>query len=120
MPYENEQRDSKYMDAEYMAEALHLAEAGRGLTHPNPRVGALLVRDGHVVGRGAHLGPGTPHAEAAATLCIRPSSHAATRATRRPAPTPSSPPVWRVSWWRYVIRTPLSTVAVLRSCATVG
>ena len=46
-----------------MAEALHLAEAGRGLTHPNPRVGSLIVRDGCVIGRGAHLGAGTPHAE---------------------------------------------------------
>ena len=76
--YENEQHDTAHeaaddtaretavMDAEYMAEALHLAEAGRGLTHPNPRVGCLLVRDGHVIGRGAHLGLGTPHAEAVA------------------------------------------------------
>lgn len=49
-----------------MAEALQLAEAGRGRTHPNPRVGALIVRDGRVVGRGAHLEPGTAHAEALA------------------------------------------------------
>jgi diaminohydroxyphosphoribosylaminopyrimidine deaminase/5-amino-6-(5-phosphoribosylamino)uracil reductase len=53
-------------DAAFMGEALELAETGRGRTHPNPRVGALLVRDGVVVGRGAHMGPGTAHAEAAA------------------------------------------------------
>ena len=33
---------------------------------PNPMVGAVLVRDGQVVGRGWHRGPGTPHAEVAA------------------------------------------------------
>jgi diaminohydroxyphosphoribosylaminopyrimidine deaminase/5-amino-6-(5-phosphoribosylamino)uracil reductase len=61
MPDESTEHDTRYM-----SEALELAEAGRGRTHPNPRVGAVLVRDGVVVGRGTHLGPGTPHAEAAA------------------------------------------------------
>jgi diaminohydroxyphosphoribosylaminopyrimidine deaminase/5-amino-6-(5-phosphoribosylamino)uracil reductase len=55
------------MDDElYMDEAFALAERGRGSTHPNPLVGAVLVRDGVVVGRGWHLGPGEPHAEAMA------------------------------------------------------
>ena len=49
-----------------MEEAFELAERGRGHTHPNPLVGAVLVRDGAVVGRGFHLGPGEPHAEAMA------------------------------------------------------
>ena len=53
-------------DALYMNEAFELAERGRGRTHPNPLVGAVLVRDGEVVGRGYHLGPGEPHAEAMA------------------------------------------------------
>lgn len=53
-------------DDRYIDEAFDLAEQGRGLTHPNPLVGAVLVRDGCVVGRGWHLGPGRPHAEAAA------------------------------------------------------
>ena len=35
-------------------------------THPNPRVGAVVVRNGEIVGEGWHNGPGTPHAEAAA------------------------------------------------------
>ena len=34
--------------------ALELAERGRGTTHPNPLVGAVLVRDGEVVGEGWH------------------------------------------------------------------
>ena len=50
----------------YMSEAFRLAERGRGLTHPNPLVGAVLVADGQVVGRGWHRGPGTEHAEAVA------------------------------------------------------
>jgi len=43
--------------------AFELAERGRGLTSPNPMVGAVLVRDGRVVGEGWHEGPGKPHAE---------------------------------------------------------
>ena len=49
-----------------MIEALLLAERGRRLAHPNPLVGAVVVADERVVGRGYHRGPGTPHAEAAA------------------------------------------------------
>ena len=47
----------------YMEEALQLAERGRGLTSPNPAVGAVLVRDGTVVGRGFHTWAGVDHAE---------------------------------------------------------
>ena len=51
-------------DADYMARALAVAERGRGTTSPNPIVGALVVDDeGVVVGRGAHLVAGGPHAE---------------------------------------------------------
>ncbi len=46
-----------------MREALRLAERGRGQTHPNPMVGAVLVQGGRVVGRGFHRAPGRPHAE---------------------------------------------------------
>jgi len=54
------------VDDKHMEEAFALAERGRGSSHPNPLVGAVLVRDGEVVGRGWHLGPGEPHAEAMA------------------------------------------------------
>ena len=55
------------MDHEvYMRRALGLAERGRGLCSPNPVVGAVVVRDGRVLGEGWHEGPGTAHAEAAA------------------------------------------------------
>lgn len=49
--------------ARLMARALQLAEAGRATTHPNPRVGCVLWRDGEIVGEGAHLRAGEPHAE---------------------------------------------------------
>jgi diaminohydroxyphosphoribosylaminopyrimidine deaminase/5-amino-6-(5-phosphoribosylamino)uracil reductase len=48
---------------DYVKEALQLAERGRGLTSPNPAVGAVIVRDGAVVGRGFHTWAGRDHAE---------------------------------------------------------
>lgn len=51
-------------DAYFMRKALALAERGRGRTSPNPMVGALVVdAAGVIVGRGAHLVAGGPHAE---------------------------------------------------------
>jgi diaminohydroxyphosphoribosylaminopyrimidine deaminase/5-amino-6-(5-phosphoribosylamino)uracil reductase len=46
--------------------ALELAERGRGTTHPNPVVGAVVARDGEVVGEGWHERKGGPHAEVVA------------------------------------------------------
>jgi diaminohydroxyphosphoribosylaminopyrimidine deaminase / 5-amino-6-(5-phosphoribosylamino)uracil reductase len=46
--------------------ALELAERGRGTTHPNPVVGAVVVHDGEVVGEGWHERKGGPHAEVVA------------------------------------------------------
>ncbi len=46
-----------------MTLALRLAAKGRGKTSPNPMVGALVVKNGRIVGRGYHHGPGQPHAE---------------------------------------------------------
>ena len=48
---------------EHLRRALELAERGRGTTHPNPVVGAVVVRDGEVVGEGWHERKGKPHAE---------------------------------------------------------
>ncbi|GAA4892231.1 bifunctional diaminohydroxyphosphoribosylaminopyrimidine deaminase/5-amino-6-(5-phosphoribosylamino)uracil reductase RibD [Ferrimonas pelagia] len=50
-------------DARYMALALQLAKQGWLTTRPNPRVGCVLVRAGEIVGQGAHLKAGEPHAE---------------------------------------------------------
>lgn len=47
----------------YMTQALRLAEQGMYTSMPNPRVGCVIVNDGTVVGEGAHIKTGTPHAE---------------------------------------------------------
>lgn len=47
----------------YMARALELARRGLYSTHPNPRVGCVIVADGAVVGEGWHVRAGEPHAE---------------------------------------------------------
>ncbi|MGA9573599.1 MAG: bifunctional diaminohydroxyphosphoribosylaminopyrimidine deaminase/5-amino-6-(5-phosphoribosylamino)uracil reductase RibD [Lysobacterales bacterium] len=50
-------------DYECMASALRLARKGQETTHPNPRVGCVISRDGQVVGTGWHKKAGEPHAE---------------------------------------------------------
>src|ERR1017187_44988 len=51
------------MTTGFMNEAFDLARKGRSLASPNPMVGAVLVRDGVVVGRGFHTYAGLHHAE---------------------------------------------------------
>jgi diaminohydroxyphosphoribosylaminopyrimidine deaminase/5-amino-6-(5-phosphoribosylamino)uracil reductase len=53
-------------DLEHLARAIELAEQGRGRTTPNPLVGAVVVRDGVVLGEGFHAEYAGPHAEVAA------------------------------------------------------
>ncbi|MFA6472103.1 MAG: hypothetical protein WCU00_08705, partial [Candidatus Latescibacterota bacterium] len=55
--------DSADIDRHYMEIALSLAEKGMGTTSPNPMVGAVIVRDGEIVGQGFHYKPGGDHAE---------------------------------------------------------
>jgi diaminohydroxyphosphoribosylaminopyrimidine deaminase/5-amino-6-(5-phosphoribosylamino)uracil reductase len=50
-------------DPFYMACALKLAERGHYSTQPNPRVGCVIVKDGHIVGEGFHQVAGEAHAE---------------------------------------------------------
>lgn len=47
----------------HMRRALELARRGEGRTRPNPPVGAVIVRDGTIVGEGFHPAAGEPHAE---------------------------------------------------------
>jgi diaminohydroxyphosphoribosylaminopyrimidine deaminase/5-amino-6-(5-phosphoribosylamino)uracil reductase len=50
-------------DHDHMRQALSLALKGQGFTSPNPCVGAVVVKDGVVVGQGWHRAAGLPHAE---------------------------------------------------------
>ncbi|MCI0372524.1 MAG: bifunctional diaminohydroxyphosphoribosylaminopyrimidine deaminase/5-amino-6-(5-phosphoribosylamino)uracil reductase RibD [candidate division NC10 bacterium] len=53
-------------DRAFMVRALELALAGRGRVSPNPMVGAVLVKDGRILGEGFHARAGAPHAEVVA------------------------------------------------------
>ncbi len=65
-------------DRRFMLEALALAARPARRPWPNPPVGAVVVRDGVLVGRGAHHGAGTPHAEA---IALAEAGHRARGAT---------------------------------------
>ncbi|PKM88904.1 MAG: riboflavin biosynthesis protein RibD [Firmicutes bacterium HGW-Firmicutes-12] len=56
------------MDSNFMRLALELAGKARGRTSPNPLVGAVVVKDGRIIGRGYHKKAGTDHAEVHALL----------------------------------------------------
>ena len=85
-------------DRVQMARALELAGRGLYTTHPNPRVGCVVARDGRILGEGWHVRAGEPHAEVLAlrgagaqahgARSMRRSSHAATPGAHRPARTP--------------------------------
>jgi diaminohydroxyphosphoribosylaminopyrimidine deaminase/5-amino-6-(5-phosphoribosylamino)uracil reductase len=53
-------------DLQYLERAIELAQQGRGHTSPNPLVGAVIARDGEVLGEGYHAAYGAPHAEVSA------------------------------------------------------
>jgi len=62
----------------YMARALDLAERAKGWCNPNPAVGAVLVRDGHIVGEGFTQPRGQAHAEIVALEQAGPDAEGAT------------------------------------------
>jgi len=65
-------------DAVFLERALELAARGLALTSPNPLVGAVLVRDGHIVGEGFHTFDGVRHAEVIALEAAGESARGAT------------------------------------------
>ena len=65
-------------DAEFMRRAIELARQGWGQTAPNPMVGAVVVRDGLVVGEGSHQRFGEEHAEVRAIAAAGESAKGAT------------------------------------------
>ena len=58
-----DETEQRRIDERYMALALSLAERGAGRTGPNPMVGAVVVRDGRILGQGWHTRCGALHAE---------------------------------------------------------
>ena len=65
-------------EAQAMERALSLAWRGWGRVHPNPLVGAVLLREGRIVGEGFHAEFGGPHAEAAALAIAGEAARGAT------------------------------------------
>jgi diaminohydroxyphosphoribosylaminopyrimidine deaminase/5-amino-6-(5-phosphoribosylamino)uracil reductase len=65
-------------DRDWMRRALELAERGRGYVEPNPLVGAVVVRDGRLVGEGWHQRFGGPHAEVHALAAAGEAARGAT------------------------------------------
>jgi diaminohydroxyphosphoribosylaminopyrimidine deaminase/5-amino-6-(5-phosphoribosylamino)uracil reductase len=65
-------------DEAAMRRALELATRGRGFVEPNPQVGAVVVRDGEIVGEGWHERFGGPHAEVMALGAAGPKARDAT------------------------------------------
>ena len=61
--YAQKSRDARAADARFMQLALSLGRRGQGRTWPNPAVGAVIARDGVIVGRGWTQPGGRPHAE---------------------------------------------------------
>lgn len=66
------------MDEKYIKETFTLAKRGQGWTNPNPVVGAVIVKNGKVIGRGYHKKFGFPHAEAEAISAAKESIKGAT------------------------------------------
>jgi len=75
-------------DKEFMSRAIELAQKGRYGAHPNPMVGAVIVRNGKIIGEGAHMHFGGPHAELnALRSCSAPPAGAALYVTLEPCST---------------------------------
>ncbi|MEA4827124.1 MAG: bifunctional diaminohydroxyphosphoribosylaminopyrimidine deaminase/5-amino-6-(5-phosphoribosylamino)uracil reductase RibD, partial [Clostridium sp.] len=51
------------MDYKYMKRAIELSKLGIGYTYPNPLVGAVIIKNGKIIGEGYHAFYGGPHAE---------------------------------------------------------
>src|SRR3954447_23267883 len=65
-------------DARHLQRAIELAARARGQTSPNPIVGAVVVKDGHVIGEGITQPPGEQHAETMALAAAEGNTAGAT------------------------------------------
>ena len=84
---------SKAADLRFLRRALELARLGVGLTLPNPRVGAVLVRAGKIIGEGFHQQAGTAHAEVNAVADAKKRGHAVAGAHPQTFAVPPPPQV---------------------------
>ena len=65
-------------DQNYMLQAIQLAKQGEGWTNPNPMVGAVIVKNGRIIGKGYHKKCGGLHAERNAIASLTESAEGAT------------------------------------------
>src|SRR5256714_6285741 len=109
----------------FLERALDLAERGRGTTQPNPVVGAVLVRDGEVVGEGWHERKGEPHAEVHALAAAGQRARGATMyvslepCTSTGSTPPCAPAVVRARVSPVGVRAPGPNPAAARGLARV-
>ncbi len=68
-------KDDKANDYKFMKLALRLAKKAEGMTNPNPLVGAVIVKDGKIIGKGYHKKAGLPHAEIEAIKDAKKAGH---------------------------------------------
>ncbi|HEX9714022.1 MAG TPA: bifunctional diaminohydroxyphosphoribosylaminopyrimidine deaminase/5-amino-6-(5-phosphoribosylamino)uracil reductase RibD [Actinomycetota bacterium] len=117
-------------DLTFMRRALRLAERGRGRTAPNPPVGAVVVRDGRIVGEGFHAAAGGDHAEVVALAAAGHEARSATLyvtlepCTHHGRTPPCAPAVIEAGIARVVVAArdpnPLERGAGVRALGEVG
>ena len=73
-----DEKGEKMTDEFYMRRAIELAKKGRGWTNPNPMVGAVIVKNGSIIGEGYHEKCGELHAERNAIASLTESAEGAT------------------------------------------
>lgn len=75
---QNSSMEQNSQTHDYMKRAIMLAKKGRGYTNPNPMVGAVVVKDGKIIGEGYHKVYGSAHAEVQALNNCKVSPEGAT------------------------------------------
>ena len=86
-------------DEKFMRRALELAKKGEGWVSPNPMVGAVIVKDGRIIGEGWHEKYGGLHAERnALARCSQPPKDGVMYVTLEPCCHYGKQPAQRPSW----------------------